>query len=45
MKLAPEQMFTQKRGVEDSVKNLSSFQLADAVINRYYGTMGKEKEG
>ena len=37
--------FTQKRGVEDSIYNLSYFQLTDAVTTRYYGTKGKEKEG
>jgi len=36
--------FTQKRGFEDSIYNLSYFQLTDAVTNRYYGTKGKEKK-
>ena len=37
--------FTQKRGFEDSIYNLSYFQLTDAVTNRYDGTKGKAKEG
>ena len=37
--------FTQKRAFEDSIYNLSYFQLTNAVTNRYYGTKGKEKEG
>ena len=37
--------FTHKRGVEDSIYNLSSYQLADTVIRKYYGNMEKLQEG